>query len=134
MFFQLAAEQAAGNNNAVIVAIITAVATGFGSFLLFRGKKSQSEAESVVEERKLLASEWTKFREAVDAALAHCRTENAELTLLVEDNKTEIELLKAEIRGLKAGARGATGKTGATGLTGLTGDTGATGPRGLIRP
>lgn len=86
----------AGNNNEVIVAVITAVATAFGSWLLFRGRKSQSEAESVVEERKLLASEWGKFREAVDRSLETCRKENAELQI-------EIEKLKLEIASLKRG-------------------------------
>lgn len=101
--------QAGGSNSEIIVALITAAATALGSWLLFRGQKSQSAAESLVQERELLAGEWSKFRAAVDTALEATKVENQQLrSTVLELNKTivaqdqKIREQAGEIAGLKA--------------------------------
>lgn len=90
------------------VAIVTGAATLAGSWLLFRGQGKQAEAESVVEERKLLAAEWGKVREAVDKALEDCRIERDELkgeidrlANIVNKQARTIRRLEADIRRVK---------------------------------
>jgi len=86
------ATDASGIEPTIIVAVITATAAGLGSWLAFRGQKDQTEAESIVEERKLIASEWGKYRETIEKALdeerkTHSRLEKENAQLIEERNK-----------------------------------------------
>ena len=83
------------------VALITGAATLAGSWLLFRGQNKQSAAEGIVEERKLLASEWAKIREAVDKALEDCRVERDEFRREVDELCVERDKLRREVDEMK---------------------------------
>lgn len=101
----VAATQAQPTDNGlsnIWVALITGAATLAGSWLLFRGQGKQSAAESVVEERKLLATEWGKIREAVDKALEDCRHERDELRHEIDGLCIERDELRRELNEVKA--------------------------------
>lgn len=101
MMIEVLAAAADTSNNSgmstIWVALITGAATLAGSWLLFRGQNKQSAAEGIVEERKLLASEWGKIREAVDHALEECRIERDELTRELDELCRERDKLKLQL-------------------------------------
>lgn len=115
LFLLLAAtteSSGSSSGSTLMVAAITGVATLAGSWLLFRGQSKQSDAESVIAERKLLSEEWAKIREAVDQALEDCRLERDELKheidrlgVLVENQSKTIAQQSKTIRHLETEVR-----------------------------
>lgn len=96
MYLLAAAAESSGIEPTIIVAVITAIATALGSWLAFRGQKSQTTAEVMIEERKLLSAEWAKYRETLERQLAEALSQLKEALAVNEDLENEIDRLKGQ--------------------------------------